>query len=86
MPLIIGDILSIRTGKLERERGVMPCPGCGVNASLDCGYGVWDYEGDFDCEAPDIDGEPCDDCHHLWCNDCKLKNAMEFQKEEFDVS
>lgn len=72
---------ALRTG---RENGIMPCPSCGVRSSQDCGYGVWE-RGDFDCEAPDIDGEPCEYCHHLYCDECKLQEAMEFKSEEFDI-
>lgn len=81
MSIDLHDIINqIRTGRLER---VMPCPNCGVNDSQDCGYGSRDYFGEFDCEDPDSDGEPCENCHHLWCEECK-ENL--FQKEEFDVS
>lgn len=53
-----------------------PCPKCGKNYRQDCGYGVWSSTTDgkdFDCTAPDVNGEPCDDCHHVWCNRCKKK-------------
>ena len=71
---------------VESYGEIMPCPGCGVNPSVDCGYldyNAWD--GDYDCLDPDNDGDPCDYCKHLYCSDGKLKDAMEFKKEEFDV-
>lgn len=78
----LNDIIeAMRTDRVLR---IMPCPNCGVNDSQDCGYGSRDYFGEFDCEDPDSDGEPCEYCHHLWCEECKEKNL--FQKEEFDVS
>lgn len=51
-----------------------PCPKCGKNPRQDCGYGHWTSTTDgkdFDCLAPDNKGQPCDDCHHVWCEECK---------------
>lgn len=68
-----------------KKADVMPCPGCGVNDSVDCGYLIYE-NGDYDCEAPDNEeGELCDYCHHLYCSKCAFKYEMNFQKEEFDV-
>lgn len=63
------------------------CPGCGVNKSRDCGYLDRNpYNGDCDCAAPDADElDACEDCHHLYCITCALKEEMEFEEEEFDV-
>jgi hypothetical protein len=63
-----------------------PCPKCGVNPAEDCGYLLHDpWSGEHDCEAPDVDGEPCEYCHHLHCSLCKMKEAYKFKEEEFDV-
>jgi len=53
-----------------------PCPKCGKRPRQKCGYllKIPSSPGggtDFDCEAPDMSGEPCDDCHHVWCDECK---------------
>lgn len=58
---------------------IMPCcPKCGQNFAIPCGYLVKDeYNGDYDCEAPDINGEDCDHCHHLYCAECKAKETAD---------
>ena len=51
-----------------------PCPKCGLHPRSNCFFGVWTSTTDgrdFDCTAPDIHGEPCDDCWHVWCDTCK---------------
>jgi hypothetical protein len=53
-----------------------PCPKCGKRPRQDCGYlrKIPCTSGggtDFDCVAPDVNGQPCDDCHHVWCDGCK---------------
>ena len=50
---------------------VRPCPKCGVNDAVKCTYGYRDYWGEYDCLAPDQEEIECDDCHHLYCDDCK---------------
>lgn len=72
---------------LERIfKNKMPCPNCGVNPAEDCGYSTYDpWTGEHDCEAPDNEGEMCDDCHHAHCSLCRLKESYNFKKEEFDV-
>lgn len=65
---------------------IAPCPRCGVRPSEDCGYHTYDpWSGEHDCEAPDVDGEPCDYCHHLHCSLCKLEEAYNFKEEEFCI-
>ena len=52
-----------------------PCPRCGKWPRQDCGYGVWTSTPDgrdFDCVAPDMDGD-CDNCCHVWCDKCKAE-------------
>ena len=69
-------------GKLIDEScDARPCPRCGKNPAVDCGYGYWSPDtpngpGEFDCTFPWPDGEDdeqveCDDCPHLWCKECK---------------
>jgi hypothetical protein len=63
--------------------GYRDCPKCGLNLALDCGFLERDeWNGDYDCSAPDINGEPCDDCHHVWCYQCQEK--AKFMKDSLD--
>jgi len=49
---------------------VMPCLNCDKADSVDCGFHVRDYWGEFNCEAPDEDLDECP-CYHTWCQKCK---------------
>ena len=72
----------------DEKRDLCPCPKCGKNQRQDCGYGVWHYTmdgNDFDCDAPVEkgkyeEGQPCDDCYHVWCDDCKEKWRKKHEK------
>ena len=61
------------------KKFVMPCPNCGINDAVDCGYGYWDYYGEFDCLAPEEIDVGCEDCYYAWCDECKKK------AEVFDI-
>jgi len=63
------------------------CPNCGVNLSNDCGYSLFDYDNEFSCEAPEEIEEECDNCKHIWCNECKEKERifMILQEEDFII-
>ena len=55
-----------------------PCPKCGKNPRSDCGFLVRSSTTDgaeFDCLAPDTDSPPCDDCYHVWCDECKRERG-----------
>lgn len=68
------------------EDNISPCPKCGVRPAEDCGYSTLDpWSGEHDCEAPDVDGEPCEYCNHLHCSLCRMKEAYNFKEEEFNV-
>lgn len=70
----------------DEEVWIPPCPKCGLVPAEDCGYSTYDpYNGEHDCNAPDVDGEPCEYCHHLHCSLCKLKEAYDFKEEEFCI-
>ena len=72
-----GCTSALNSDRVEKEAMLRnPCPKCGRNPRRDCGYKIvipstTDHPQDFDCEAPDTNGEPCDDCHHVWCDECK---------------
>jgi hypothetical protein len=70
------------------KREVMPCPRCGINDSTNCGYSVRDpWHGDYDCEAPENDGEEeleCDDCHHIYCENCSILHGFLLTKWDFE--
>ena len=56
----------------EKDKIVrMLCPNCGENESSNCGYGHWDYWGEFDCNPPEEIDEDCSYCYYAWCESCK---------------
>ncbi len=50
---------------------IQVCPNCFLRPSTDCGYGVRDYVGEFNCTHPNANDLDCDGCTHILCNDCK---------------
>ncbi len=66
----LGDLLEHLIHKIDNDN-IMPCPGCGENPAVDCGFGVHGPDGDFDCEAPDGPELTCEYCHHLYCEKCQ---------------
>ncbi len=48
---------------------VQPCPSCGVNQAVDCGFLVLDYWGEADCTHPEY--TVCDSCPELKCYACR---------------
>ncbi len=65
------DFLLNSLDKSNQEKNIAPCPGCGVNPAVDCGYGHWDYWGEFDCLAPATEDISCEDCPHILCSSCR---------------
>lgn len=73
---------------VDKTKERMPCPKCGVNPSVDCGYSVRDYWGDYDCEAPENDGEEelwCEYCHHAYCPDCATLHSLLLTKWDVEI-
>lgn len=57
---------------LEKNLGmiVTPCPGCGERPAMECGYGEFDQDGDFDCTDPDKWDIDCESCPRILCDVC----------------
>jgi len=47
-------------------------PNCFLRPTTDCGYGKFDYFGEFNCEHPDADELRCP-CKYTWCVTCKTE-------------
>jgi len=66
----------------------MLCPNCGINTATECMHSWTDYWGEFSCDPPEEDfDDGCDDCKHIWCNECKEKERifMILQEEDFII-
>ena len=56
---------------------IVLCPICGENPAQDCGYGHYDnYDGEFDCFAPEEIDVGCEDCKYLACSECVKKGTV----------
>lgn len=73
----MGDLLVLNIEPIDSkwtdDSKVQPCPICLENKSSNCGYGEYDYFGDFDCTHENAGqiGWVCDSCPELACHKCK---------------
>lgn len=52
------------------------CPNCGEREAVPCQYIRYDpYNGDYDCDAPEASIDTCDNCKHIFCDECRKKKA-----------
>ena len=79
------DVLQETLNKIDPEKNIALCPGCGVNPAVDCGYGYRDYWGDFDCVRPDTEDIICEDCPHILCPSCKERYEQRSNNQDWNL-
>lgn len=73
----ITEIIEEHHERVFGKKEARPCPNCGKNERVDCGYGKRDSYGEFDCTFPWEDygisdgAVECDCCPFVFCADCK---------------
>jgi len=70
------DILFEKEMMVNKKKFIMPCPNCGINDAVDCGFGYKDYWGEFDCHGPEDVDDFCEYCKYAWCDDCKKESEI----------